>query len=123
MAPTDDDWDPYTSGCPSRDLLDRIGDKWSVLVLGQLSDGAPRRYARIRDGIEGVSEKMLTQTLRHLEQDGLVTREIFPEVPPRVEYTLTPLGQTLRGTLAALREWSVAHAGEVLEARQRYADR
>ncbi|RPE77812.1 MULTISPECIES: helix-turn-helix domain-containing protein [unclassified Frondihabitans] len=121
MTTGDDTWDPYTSGCPSRDLLDRIGDKWSVLILGQLSDGEPRRYARIRNGIAGISEKMLTQTLRHLEEDGLVTRDIFPEVPPRVEYGLTPLGQTLRTTLTALREWSVAHASEVLEARGRYA--
>jgi DNA-binding HxlR family transcriptional regulator len=121
MAAAENEWDPYTSGCPSRDLLDRIGDKWSVLVLGQLSDGSAHRFARIRDGISGISEKMLTQTLRHLEEDGLLTREIFPEIPPRVEYTLTPLGHTLRGTLTALRLWSVAHATEVLEARERYA--
>lgn len=121
MTPDEDGWDPYTMGCPSRDLLDRIGDKWSVLILGQLADGEPRRYAQIRNGIAGISEKMLTQTLRHLEEDGLITREIFPEVPPRVEYTLTPLGLTLRKTLKALREWSVAHATEVLEARERYA--
>jgi len=122
MTEKDDGWDPYTMGCPSRDVLDRIGDKWSVLIMGQLSNGSARRYAKIRDGIAGISEKMLTQTLRHLEQDGLVRREIFAEIPPRVEYTLTPLGQTLRTTLTALRVWSVAHATEVLQARARYAD-
>jgi DNA-binding HxlR family transcriptional regulator len=114
-------WDPYERGCPSRDLLDRIGDKWSVLILGELSDGRPHRFAAIRDRIDGVSEKMLTQTLRHLEMDGLVSRQVFPEVPPRVEYRLTPLGTTLRKPLAALRQWSVAHATEVIAAREKYA--
>lgn len=66
MTDIEQDWDPYTQGCPSRDLLDRIGDKWSVLVLGQLSDGHPHRFAQLRHEIAGVSEKMLTQTLRHL---------------------------------------------------------
>ena len=68
--------DPYARGCPSRDLLDRIGDKWSVLLLGVLNDGAAHRYAALRDQIVGVSEKMLTQTLRRLEEDGLVTRTV-----------------------------------------------
>lgn len=116
-------FDPYTRSCPSRDLLDRIGDKWSVLILGELADERPHRFAALRDRIDGVSEKMLTQTLRHLEQDGLVAREVFAEVPPRVEYRLTALGVTLRVPLAALREWSVAHVADVEEARSRYAAR
>lgn len=116
-------WNPYARGCPSRELLDRIGDKWSVLLLGELADGRPHRYAALRDRIEGVSEKMLTQTLRHLEQDGLVARTVFPEIPPHVEYTLTPLGNTLRSPLTALRRWSVQHAAEVMQARERYARR
>lgn len=116
-------WDPYTRGCPSRDLLDRIGDKWSVLILGELADGQPHRFAALRDRIGGVSEKMLTQTLRFLEQDGLIAREVFAEVPPRVEYRLTPLGVTLRLPLAALRTWSIDHAGDVIQARARYASR
>jgi DNA-binding HxlR family transcriptional regulator len=114
--------DPYARGCPSRDLLDRIGDKWTVLILGELSDGRPHRFAAIRDRIEGISEKMLTQTLRHLEQDGLVTRTVYPEVPPRVEYQLAALGVTLRTPLDALLRWSVAHAAEVVAARARYAE-
>jgi len=114
-----DHYDPYDRGCPSRDLLDRIGDKWTVLVLGELADEQPHRYAAIRNRLEGVSEKMLTQTLRHLEQDGLISREVFAEVPPRVQYQLTPLGVTLRQPLAALTAWSIAHAAEVIEARQR----
>lgn len=121
MTSTTNAFDPYTRGCPSRDLLDRIGDKWSVLILGELADGRPHRFAALRDRIGGVSEKMLAQTLRHLERDGLVDRQVFAEVPPRVEYRLTSLGGTLRVPLAALREWSVAHAGDVEEARSRYA--
>lgn len=113
-------WDPYARGCPSRELLDRIGDKWTVLLLGELADGHPHRYAALRDRVDGVSEKMLTQTLRHLEQDGLVARTVYPQVPPRVEYILTPLGHTLRSPLAALRRWSVQHVDDVVEARERY---
>lgn len=116
-------WDPYARGCPSRDLLNRIGDKWSVLLLGELADGRPHRFAALRDRVQGVSEKMLAQTLRHLEEDGLVSRTVHPEVPPRVEYTLTPLGRTLRSPLAALRRWSVEHAAEVVAAREVYAQR
>jgi len=116
-------WDPYAGGCPSRDLLDRIGDKWTVLLLGELADGQPHRYAALRNRLEGISEKMLTQTLRHLEQDGLVLRTVYPEVPPRVEYMLTPLGSSLRRPLAAIRKWSVDHAGEVVAARADYSRR
>lgn len=121
MSAVDSSWDPYARGCPSRDLLDRIGDKWTVLVLGQLADGRPHRFAAIRDRIEGISEKMLTQTLRRLEEDGLVSRQVHAEVPPRVEYRLTRLGTSLRGPLAALRDWSTSHAAEVVAARERYA--
>ena len=116
-------WNPYVRGCPSRDLLDRIGDKWSVLILGELSDGQPHRFAALRDRVGGVSEKMLTQTLRHLEEDGLISREVFAEVPPRVEYKMTPLGQTLRVPLAALRAWSIEHVSDVMGARTHYAER
>ena len=123
MSQPAESWDPYTRGCPSRDLLDRIGDKWSVLILGELADEQPHRFASLRDRIGGVSEKMLTQTLRYLEEDGLVAREVFAEVPPRVEYRLTPLGVTLRVPLAALRKWSVDHVEDVASARTRYATR
>lgn len=115
--------DPYARGCPSRDLLNRIGDKWSVLLLGELADEHPHRFVALRDRVQGVSEKMLTQTLRHLEEDGLVSRTVYPEVPPRVEYTLTPLGRTLRSPLAALRRRSVDHADEVVTARERFTPR
>ncbi|MEU9190518.1 helix-turn-helix domain-containing protein [Streptomyces sp. NPDC048484] len=116
-------WDPYTRGCPSRDVLDQIGSKWAVLVLGELGKHGTCRFTRLRQRLAGVSEKMLTQTLRTLERDGLVLRTVYPEVPPRVEYELTALGQTLRGPLRALTEWSVRYVEEVLTAREKYDDR
>lgn len=116
-------WDPYERGCPSRNLLDRIGDKWSVLVLGELGQHGTSRFTHLRERLSGVSEKMLTQTLRALERDGLVLRTVYPEVPLRVEYELTPLGVTLRGPLKALTEWSLNHTTEVLAAREQYDNR
>ena len=113
-------WDPYARGCPSRDLLDRIGDKWTVLVLGELGKHGACRFTQLRKQLSGVSEKMLTQTLRALERDGLVTRTVYPSVPVRVEYALTPLGHTLREPLKMLTEWSVRHIAEVLAAREEY---
>ena len=129
MATTDDviepipSWDPYSRGCPSRDVLDQIGSKWAVLVIGELGRHGARRFTELRQQLAGVSEKMLTQTLRTLERDGLVLRTVYPEAPIRVEYALTPLGQTLRGPLKALTEWSVQHIADVLTARQEYHGR
>jgi len=116
-------FDPYARGCPSRDLLDRIGDKWTVLVLGELGKHGPSRFTQLRKRLEGVSEKMLTQTLRALERDGLVHRTVYPTVPARVEYELTPLGQSVREPLKALTQWSVQHIGEVLAAQEDYDSR
>jgi DNA-binding HxlR family transcriptional regulator len=113
-------WDPYARGCPSRELLDRIGDKWTVLVLGELAQHEACRFTQLRKRLSGVSEKMLTQTLRALERDGLVDRTVYPAVPVRVEYALTPLGQTLREPLRMLTAWSVGHIDEVLAARAEY---
>lgn len=103
---------PYGAGCPSRRLLDRIGDRWTVLVVGALETG-PLRFSSIRRTVEGVSQKMLTQTLRGLERDGLVTRTVYAEVPPRVEYELTQAGRTISGPLKALERWSIDHFGKV----------
>lgn len=114
------DVDPYAGSCPSRQVLDRIGDKWTVLVVGVLSDGAAHRFSALRRRLEGVSEKMLTQTLRQLERDGLVRRTVHAEVPPRVEYDLTPLGHTLREPLEAVRVWAAEHMAEVTTAREAY---
>jgi DNA-binding HxlR family transcriptional regulator len=116
-------WDPYARGCPSRDVLDQIGSKWAVLVLGELGRHGACRFTQLRQQLAGVSEKMLTQTLRTLERDGLLLRTVYPEMPIRVEYELTPLGQTLRGPLKALTDWSVQHIEEVLDARQEYDER
>jgi DNA-binding HxlR family transcriptional regulator len=116
-------FDPYARGCPSRDLLDRIGDKWTVLVLGELGKDGPCRFTELRKRLEGVSEKMLTQTLRALERDGLVRRTVYPTVPARVEYELTPLGQSVREPLKALTQWSVQHIDEVLAAQEDYDSR
>ena len=115
--------DPYLRGCPSRDVLDQIGSKWAVLVIGELGRHGARRFTQLRDQLSGVSEKMLTQTLRTLERDGMVLRTVYPEAPIRVEYQLTPLGQTLRGPLKALTDWSVEHIEEVLGAREEYDER
>ena len=112
--------DPYLRGCPSRDVLDQIGSKWAVLVIGELGRHGACRFTRLRDQLSGVSEKMLTQTLRTLERDGLVLRTVYPEAPIRVEYQLTPLGQTLRSPLKALTDWSVQHIEDVLTARKEY---
>ncbi|MEU8239035.1 helix-turn-helix domain-containing protein [Actinoplanes missouriensis] len=116
-------WDPYTQGCPSRDVLDQIGSKWAVLVMGELGRQGARRFTQLRRQLGGISEKMLTQTLRTLERDGLILRTVYPEAPIRVEYELTPLGQTLRGPLKALTEWSTQHIEEVVDARQKYDER
>ncbi|MFE9235233.1 winged helix-turn-helix transcriptional regulator [Cellulosimicrobium funkei] len=110
-------WDPYDRNCPTRALLDRIGDRWTVLVVGALSEG-PMRFGEIARRIDGVSQKMLTQTLRGLERDGLVTRTMYPQIPPRVEYELTEAGRTLREPLAALETWAKTHMSTVLAARE-----
>ena len=110
---------PYRDGCPSRRILDRIGDRWTVLVVGALGDGSVR-FSELLRRVEGISQKMLTQTLRGLERDGLVARTVFPEVPVRVEYQLTHAGRTLREPLTALREWAVAHLGEVSTSQAAY---
>ncbi|WP_353827719.1 winged helix-turn-helix transcriptional regulator [Agromyces sp. SYSU T0242] len=112
-------WNPYDRNCPTRDLLDRIGDRWTVLVVGSLMGGR-LRYSEIRDRIDGVSQKMLTQTLRNLERDGLVERTVFPEVPPRVEYELTEVGRDLGGPLKVLETWAIDHIAGILDARRRY---
>ena len=110
---------PYHSDCPTRRILDRIGDRWTVLVVGALYDG-DARFSQVRRRVEGVSQKMLTQTLRGLERDGLVRRTVYPEVPVRVEYALTEAGRTLREPLRALEEWSIAHLSDVSASQEAY---
>lgn len=107
------------SECPLRDILDRVGDKWSVLVVILLRDGK-MRFSRLRRSVEGISQRMLTQTLRQLERDGLVKRTVYPTVPMRVEYALTPLGCTLIAPLSALAEWSESNRAAISDARAAY---
>lgn len=101
------------------DVLNRIGDKWSVMVVGMLARRT-LRFNELKRQINGVSQRMLTLTLRNLERDGLVTRTIYPEIPPRVEYGLTELGKTLIGPIDALWDWSAANRQAVVEARTVY---
>jgi DNA-binding HxlR family transcriptional regulator len=112
-------WNVYEAACPTRKVLDRIADKWTVLIVGRLA-GGPRRFGELRRDIKGISPKVLTQKLRELERDGILTRKIYPSVPPKVEYRLTPLGQSLIGLLDALQVWSETHIETILAAQQSY---
>ena len=105
--------------CPIRDVLDRIGDAWSVLVLMELSKG-PCRFNALRRVVDGISQRMLAVTLRHLERDGLVSRAVLPLSPPQVEYALTNMGQGLITSLSHLRDWATAHQPSVRAARLAY---
>ena len=113
--------DVYAGKCPARELLDRIADKWTTLCIGILSDHpSPMRFGDMRRQISGISQKMLTQTLRDLERDGLVVRRAYPVIPPRVEYSLTTLGKTLEEPMRALSIWSESHMDEVRAAQERF---
>ena len=112
-------WDIYDEHCPTRMVLDRIADKWTVLIVGAL-ENKTKRFGELRREIGGVSQKMLTQTLRGLERDGLVARVVYASVPPKVEYSLTELGRTLVRTLETIREWSEKNIEDVLKAREDY---
>lgn len=103
-----------------REILERIADRWTLLVIQELGQGDTLRFSQLRDRIGCISQKMLTQTLRQLERDGLVARHVYPVVPPRVEYTLTGLGHSLRTAVSAICGWVDAHQGDVEVARQRY---
>jgi DNA-binding HxlR family transcriptional regulator len=111
-----------TATCQLRDVLDRVGDKWSVLVMALLGAG-PRRYSELERSIEGISQRMLTLTLRSLERDGLVIRTVTPTSPPRVDYTLTPVGVTLSREVSSLIEWAEEHREYVAKSRVRYDER
>jgi DNA-binding HxlR family transcriptional regulator len=114
--------DVYARNCPSRQVLDRIGDTWSVLIILALAHGT-RRYSELAARIEGISPKMLTQTLRALERDGLITRTVHPVVPPRVDYDLTKLGISLLDLVGALEGWAQTHMEDVIAARATYDER
>jgi len=103
-------------------VLSRIGDKWSVLIVMLLADG-PKRFNQLRRTIGGISQRMLTLTLRGLERDGLVTRTVFPTIPPRVDYELTPLGHSLRLPVQALGAWAFEHQPAIAKAREDFDGR
>lgn len=130
MKPGDIDEPPFPPPPEMRDhgvctllseTLARIGDKWTVLVVEQLSEGrGPRRFNEIRRSIDGISQRMLTLTLRALERDGLVTRTVHPTIPPRVDYELTELGRSLRRPLVAVAEWARDNRAAIAEARKNF---
>jgi DNA-binding HxlR family transcriptional regulator len=109
----------YSADCPTRQILDRVGDKWAVLILLLLRD-EPMRFNRLRRAIEGISQKMLSQVLKSLERDGLIRRRVIPTVPVTVEYSLLPLGATLAEAVDPLRNWAEENLKEVLAAQRRY---
>jgi DNA-binding HxlR family transcriptional regulator len=111
--------DVFKRGCPSREVFDRLGERWTGLVLLALEQGT-LRFNELRRRIEGISQKMLTQTLRGLERDGFVRRTVYPTVPVTVEYMLTPLGSSLCQTMDVLRTWASTHIDDVHAARRSY---
>lgn len=126
-------FDAFLAGCPSRQLLDRISDKWVALILAALGSDGPRnpgddcvggplsmRYSELSRRLAGVSQKMLTQTLRSLERDGLVARTVTPTVPVTVTYELTDLGLSLHHVMRGIKDWAETHMGEVLAKREEH---
>jgi DNA-binding HxlR family transcriptional regulator len=108
----------FDTNCPSRVVLDRLAEKWTGLVILALSEET-LRFTQLRQRIGGVAPKVLTQTLRSLERDGLIRRRVYAEVPPRVEYSLTQLGRSLREPLGAVQQWAEQHVGAVMASRER----
>jgi DNA-binding HxlR family transcriptional regulator len=129
------DYDAFLAGCPSRQLLDRISDKWVALILAALGSDDPNRlgtgcagkrsmrYSELSRRLAGVSQKMLTQTLRSLERDGLITRTVTPTVPVTVTYEMTGLGLSLQQVMQRIKEWAETHMDEVLANRDEYDTR
>jgi DNA-binding HxlR family transcriptional regulator len=114
------EFNAFFATCPSREVFDLIADKWAGLLLNAL-DGQPLRHGELRRRIAGISQKMLTQTLRELERNGIVARTVTAEVPVRVDYALTPLGESLAPLLATLKLWAESHIAEIRAAREAYA--
>ena len=106
--------------CPVTDVIDRISDKWSVHAIIMLGKNDKVRFGELKKGIHGISQRMLTVTLKHLEQDGLLTRTVYPQIPPKVEYQLTDLGRSLLGQLIKLSEWASENMIHILRAREEH---
>ncbi|HEV3357852.1 MAG TPA: helix-turn-helix domain-containing protein [Pseudonocardiaceae bacterium] len=120
--PDDHVWDPYLRNCPCRGVLDLIANKWTALVIGALAE-RPYRFGELRRKVEGISQKVLTQNLRNLERDGLITRTVYPTTPPSVEYGLTELGAGLGPHLVALDNWSRDNFPSVRRSRLAFDER
>lgn len=109
----------FAENCPTRKVLDLLSDKWLTLIVVLLHE-SPKRFSELQRQIEGISQKMLTQNLRNLERCGMIKRTVYPEVPPRVEYSITPLGDSLYKPISAIHQWTQAHYMEVLAAQRNY---
>ena len=112
--------DALFPNCPVRNILSRVGDKWSMLVLFTLETNSNLRFKELQRNIPDISQKMLTATLKMLEADGFISRVAFPEVPPRVEYSLSDKGKSLLPLIGNLLTWATEHMGEIIESRQHY---
>ncbi|MQY15560.1 hypothetical protein SRB5_57430 [Streptomyces sp. RB5] len=112
-------YDAFLAACPSHQLLGRISDKWTALIVTSLADG-PRRYGEVARTVASISQKMLTQTLRSLERDGIITRTVTPEVPVRVDYELTETGRELLPVLRAIKDWAETHIEGIMASREAY---
>ncbi len=115
-------WNVYDERCPTRLALDRIADKWTVLIVGRLAERTTR-FGQLQKEIGGISPKVLTQKLRSLERDGVITRTIYASVPPKVEYSLTPLGLTLVGVLQDISRWAETHIESILDSQDAFDSR
>lgn len=113
-------WDLMRTACPTRQVLGRVADKWTMLVVLALEESGTLRFSQLRRHIEGVTQKMLTQTLRGLERDGMLTRTVIPTVPVTVNYTLTDLGHRLSAAVAVIRQWSYDNIDQIETARANY---
>ena len=113
-------WSVFDRNCPTRQVLDLIADKWTVLIIRRLSGGT-LRFAQLRRGVDGISQKVLTNILRGLERDGIVTRRIYASVPPKVEYSLTMLGRSLCDLVAGVCKWAETNIEQIQSARKVYA--
>ena len=107
------------AGAVMRDILDRICDKWTLLIIGMLA-GGPQRFTYLRNNVPGISQRMLTLTLRNLERDGLVSRTVYAQVPPRVDYEITKLGETLKAPVMALANWASEHEERIRSNREQF---
>lgn len=114
-------WNPHSAHCASRDLLSSVGEKWAILIITSLSTGA-KRFGEVEQAVEGISQKMLSQRLQRLVADGLVERTVYREIPPRVDYELTPLGRSVLPLLQLLVQWTIGNMDQVMDNRGRASE-